>query len=279
MLLALLLPDPCDPACPDDFKQAAREALQGILGIREGDEGLRKALLTFIGDVANWDVANHLRWIGVARELVKSAYGDEAPLVVDPFAGGGSIPLEALRLGCEAFASDLNPVACLILKTMLEDIPRHRPKLAEELRRVGAEVKQAAERKLAEFYPSDPDGARPIAYLREQFVVNHQTAALRFRSSVRSGCARKQTVGGHCDTGSSKNSLPLGESRARVIMVLLSCPKISSTLLAPRVRNKLMRKLVFDFCFATSVLRARSFAGSIQYRHTLSIFTVTTPAL
>ncbi len=38
--------------------------------------------------------------------------------------GGGSIPLEALRLGCEAFASDLNPVACLILRVMLEDIPR-----------------------------------------------------------------------------------------------------------------------------------------------------------
>jgi hypothetical protein len=165
MLLALLLPDPCDPACPDDFKQAARETLQAILGIREGDEGLRKALLTFIGDVANWDVANHSRWIGVARELVKAAHGDEVPLVVDPFAGGGSIPLEALRLGCEAFASDLNPVACLILKTMLEDIPRHGPKLAEELRRVGAEVKQAAEKELAEFYPTDPDGAKPVAYL------------------------------------------------------------------------------------------------------------------
>ena len=55
---------------------------------------------------------------------MRAAYGDEAPLVVDPFAGGGSIPLEALRLGCETFASDLNPVACLILKAMLEDIPR-----------------------------------------------------------------------------------------------------------------------------------------------------------
>ena len=65
---------------------------------------------------------------------MKAAHGDEAPLVVDPFAGGGSIPLEALRLGCEAFASDLNPVACLILKVMLEDIPRHGSELADELR-------------------------------------------------------------------------------------------------------------------------------------------------
>jgi adenine-specific DNA methylase len=50
---------------------------------------------------------------------------EETAVVVDPFAGGGSIPLQALRLGCEAFASDLNPVACLILKTLLEDIPRY----------------------------------------------------------------------------------------------------------------------------------------------------------
>ena len=85
--------------------------------------------------------------------------------MVDPFAGGGSIPLEALRVGCEAFASDLNPVACLILKVMLEEIPRHGPGLAEELRRVGGEVKAAAEKELADLYPPDPDGATPIAYL------------------------------------------------------------------------------------------------------------------
>ena len=66
-----------------------------------------------------------LTYLNVSRALVKAAHGEEPPLVVDPFAGGGSIPLEALRLGCEAFASDLNPVACLILKVMLEDIPRH----------------------------------------------------------------------------------------------------------------------------------------------------------
>ena len=86
-------------------------------------------------------------------------------MVVDPFAGGGSIPLEALRLGCEAFASDLNPVACLILKVMLEDIPRHGPGLADELRRVGAEIKAAAEKELADLYPPDADGATPITYL------------------------------------------------------------------------------------------------------------------
>src|SRR5205085_3495825 len=111
-----------------------------------------------------WDNAAHPAFLEVGRGLVRAAHGEEAPLVVDSFAGGGSIPLEALRLGCDAFASDLNPVACLILKVLLEDIPRHGPELAEELRRVGAEVKKAAEKELAAFYPVDPDGARPIAY-------------------------------------------------------------------------------------------------------------------
>ena len=131
----------------------------------QSDEELRKALLWFVGAFANWDMAAHPTYLRVARNLVKAAHGDEAPLVVDPFAGGGSIPLEALRLGCEAFASDLNPVARLILKVMLEDIPRYGPKLADELRRVGGEIKAAAEKELADLYPPDPDGATPIAYL------------------------------------------------------------------------------------------------------------------
>ena len=48
---------------------------------------------------------------------------------------------------------------------MLEDIPRHGPGLAEELRKVGAEIKAKAEKELADLYPKDPDGATPIAYL------------------------------------------------------------------------------------------------------------------
>ena len=163
--LALLLPDPCDPQCPTLFKKAARDVLAEVRQPPKTDEDLRKALLWFIGSFANWDMAANRTYLRVARGLVKAAYPDEPPLVVDPFAGGGSIPLEALRMGCEAFASDLNPVACLILKVMLEDIPRHGTKLAAELRRIGAEIKDQAERELAELYPKDPDGATPIAYL------------------------------------------------------------------------------------------------------------------
>lgn len=167
VLLALLWPDPCDPLCPEEFKAEARERLGAVGGCHPGktDADLRAALLRFIADFANWDNAAKPLYLEVSRALVKAAHGDEPPLVVDPFAGGGSIPLEALRVGCEAFASDLNPVACLILKVMLEDIPRHGPKLAVELRRAGAEIKKAAEKELADLYPKDPDGATPIAYL------------------------------------------------------------------------------------------------------------------
>lgn len=167
VLLALLWPDPCDLLCPAEFKEQARKLLPQVGGCNPGitDEDLRKALLKFIANFANWDNAAQRTYLDVSRALVKAAHGEEPPLVVDPFAGGGSIPLEALRLGCEAFASDLNPVACLILKVMLEDIPRHGPKLAEELRRIGVEIKRQAEKELADLYPKDPDGATPIAYL------------------------------------------------------------------------------------------------------------------
>ena len=172
VLMALLLPDPCDPHCPDEFKGKARKLLLAMRGRPSGwvttiktDEGLRQVLLRFIAESANWDNLTRYEYLATSRGLVQAAHPEQIPLVVDPFAGGGSIPLEALRVGCNAFASDLNPVACLILKVMLEDIPRHGAGLADELRSAGAEIKAQAEKELADLYPKDPDGATPIAYL------------------------------------------------------------------------------------------------------------------
>lgn len=110
MLLALLLPDPCDENCPTDFIDKARNLLERIPGKTkqlartpgsdsERRKKLRHALLHFIGDFANWDLSSDRDYLEVSRGLVKAAHGEEPPLVVDPFAGGGSIPLEALRLG------------------------------------------------------------------------------------------------------------------------------------------------------------------------------------
>jgi putative DNA methylase len=169
MLLALLLPDPADPNCPEAFKAGARAALQDLpnMGGARGtdDLKLRAAILRFIGDCADWDRSADTAYLTAARALIHAAHAEDTPLVVDPFAGGGSIPLEALRLGRDVYASDLNPVACLILKTMLEDVPRHGPGLADKVRVAGSEIRAAAERELGRFYPLDPDGARPIAYL------------------------------------------------------------------------------------------------------------------
>jgi adenine-specific DNA methylase len=99
-----------------------------------------------------------------AHEALGGAPGTR-PLVVDPFAGGGSIPLEALRVGADAYANDLNPVAVLLNKVVLEYIPKYGQRLADEVRKWGDWIKREAEKELAEFYPKDADGATPIAYL------------------------------------------------------------------------------------------------------------------
>jgi adenine-specific DNA methylase len=152
------------------------EALaKGDIPLEPGSEAhqnvLRFALLDFIADFANWDNSTVSEYLETARALTQAAHealGGEPgtrPLVVDPFAGGGSIPLEALRVGADAVASDLNPVAVLLNKVVLEYIPKYGQRLADEVRKWGKWVKEQAEKELAEFYPKDPDGATPIAYL------------------------------------------------------------------------------------------------------------------
>jgi adenine-specific DNA methylase len=126
---------------------------------------LRQALLRFIGDFAAWERSSEPRWVETARSLVKAAHPDGPPLVLDPFAGIGSIPFEALRVGADVFAGDLNPVAVLLLKTALEYIPTYGTRLAKALRKWGGWVKEEAAKELQEFYPKEPDGSVPLAYL------------------------------------------------------------------------------------------------------------------
>ena len=171
MLLGLLLPDPCDPACPVDFKNNARRILSRTWqSPGSADTDLRRGLLEFTAAFANWDKANDPLYLELARGLVNAASPESAPMVVDPFSGGGSIPLEALRIGCDAFASDLNPVACMILKVLLEDIPRFGRDLADEFRNIGEQLKSTAAVDLAQYYPPDPDGSVPNTYLWSRTV-------------------------------------------------------------------------------------------------------------
>lgn len=193
VILAALWPDPADKDCPEAFRQAARERMlrwarncagkassesfQRLVRVQKDERvlgdatELRHSLLDFIADFANWDNSTDPDYLETSRALVQAAHEslggapDTRPLVVDPFAGGGAIPLEALRVGADAFASDLNPVAVLLNKVVLEYIPKYGQRLADEVRKWGQWVKDEAEKELAQFYPKDPDGATPIAYL------------------------------------------------------------------------------------------------------------------
>src|SRR5207248_519220 len=111
-LIATLLPDPGTP-------EARQELLERIGGrvIRKVEKDKVKEETE--GGILHWGRENgpDLAWF---REEIRKAYGGRAPRVLDPFAGGGAIPLEAMRLGCEATAIDINPVAWFILKCTLE---------------------------------------------------------------------------------------------------------------------------------------------------------------
>lgn len=178
VICAALWPDPADPLCPERFRCEAEDVMRQFwnpMGVTDRDFSdpimLRQALLDFIADFSNWDNSTNERYLSTARKLTQIAHESlggapgTRPLVVDPFAGGGSIPLEALRVGADAYASDLNPVAVLLNKVVLEYIPKYGKELADEVRKWGQWVKEEAEKELAEFYPKDPDGAIPIAYL------------------------------------------------------------------------------------------------------------------
>ena len=273
VLLALLLPDPCDELCPQAFKDRARQILLAMDGRPQGwsrnivsDEGLRRIVLRYIADFANWENARKPTYIDVARALVTAAHPHDTPVVVDPFAGGGSIPLEAQRLGCEVFASDLNPVACLILKVMLDDIPRLGPALADRLRQVGDEIRRKAQAQLADLYPVDSDGSKPIAYLwartvlcespncgaeipliRSFWLCNKSHRRWALRHSVLRRPHRTPEVALNVFQPNAASDVPAGTvNRAKV-----TCPCCSAVLPPPRVRAQLAEQgggadVIFD---------------------------------
>jgi len=94
----------------------------------------------------------------------KEFWGIDRPLVVDPMAGGGSIPFEAMRLGLPVVAGELNPVAFVILKGTLEYPAKFGKKLLPAVERFCKEIHEAAKRELEEFFPKQ-EGEEVYAYL------------------------------------------------------------------------------------------------------------------
>lgn len=104
--------------------------------------------------LCKWEVSDAA--LKQARERILAANGGVPPKVLDMFAGGGAIPLEALRLGCEAYAVDLNPVAHLIELCTLVYPQQYGPKLAEEVERWGKWVLERVKEEIGDLYPAIP---------------------------------------------------------------------------------------------------------------------------
>ena len=112
VLLATLLPDPGD----EDGRRRLMARIAGEVRQRQTPAGKLKDETA--GGVLHWGRESEPE-LDKLRQEIRDAFGGRAPRVLDPFAGGGAIPLEAMRLGCEVTASDLNPVAWFVLRCTL----------------------------------------------------------------------------------------------------------------------------------------------------------------
>ena len=119
-LIATLLPDPGNAGERQKIlERMAGRVVETIERKRVNGRVVEKTKEETAGGILHWGRENgpDLEWF---RAEIRKAYGGWAPKVLDPFAGGGAIPLEAMRLGCEVTAMDINPVAWFILKCTLE---------------------------------------------------------------------------------------------------------------------------------------------------------------
>ena len=213
VLFAQLVDDPS--AWPDRFpteeEQDARAQAAAQGHRADGAVGGRRTTRAILNE-ARWEIARSVAW-GLGEEPPRKGDGKaildylqtKAPPVYDPFCGGGSIPLEAQRLGLRAYGSDLNPVAVLIGKALVEippkfaGLPPVNPKaqaelkrggtwngkgaqgLAEDVRYYGQWMRDEAEKRIGHLYPKAklPDGseATVIAWLWARTVRSPDPAA------------------------------------------------------------------------------------------------------
>ncbi|MDT9698687.1 DUF1156 domain-containing protein [Streptomyces sp. P17] len=139
----------------------------------EEQKAARQKLFDLIEEMVPWEATRDERIMRKVREKIAESNGGSVPPVLDPFAGGGTIPLEAHRLGLEAHASDLNPVPVVINKALIEIPPRwagRRPVspnaelrtddwpgasgLAEDVRQYGKWMREQAHARIGAHYPN-----------------------------------------------------------------------------------------------------------------------------
>lgn len=147
----------------------------------EDQQRRREELHALIERLVVWENSNNADILAEAHKEILDSTGGKPPSILDPFAGGGSIPLEAQRLGLNAIASDLNPVAVLINKGLIEIPPKFRNKkpvypgvadsqirswknaqgLAADVAAYGQWMREQAEKRIGYLYPKAelPDGS------------------------------------------------------------------------------------------------------------------------
>ena len=133
---------------------ACRAAVYSALVSAPDSEGERAGEERFLKALCQWGAPQET--VEQARQRIGAATPATAPRVLDCFAGGGAIPLEALRLGCNAYALDLNPVAWLILKATCEYPQRYGASLAGDVRQWAERVAERVRIATTEFYPTIP---------------------------------------------------------------------------------------------------------------------------
>ena len=137
----------------------------------EAIEAERKRLFQIIEDLVKWENSTNEGLLKRARAEIRASCGGELPPIYDPFSGGGSIPLEAQRLGFPAYGSDLNPVAVMIGKAMIEIPPKFKDMepshpgirdgsdyrnamgLAEDVKYYGKWMREKAWERIGHLYP------------------------------------------------------------------------------------------------------------------------------
>ncbi|MEO8608836.1 MAG: DUF1156 domain-containing protein [Chloroflexota bacterium] len=195
VIFASLVDDPDSPDALPAFVDACRMLPKGKNAQMEDTP--RQRLFDFIERLVQWSSSTDETVLTTARKLILIATEGNPPPLLDPFAGGGSIPLEAQRLGLEAFASDLNPVAVAINKAQIEIPPRfidlapvnpsNRDKiasgvgwkgvagLATDVRYYGDLIHQQARKQVGHLYPTY-DGKTVIAWLWTRTVKSPNPA-------------------------------------------------------------------------------------------------------
>lgn len=121
MVFASLVDDPDNSDAPSEFVSACKELPKGKYSLLFDTPRMR--LFDFISRLVQWDSNKDEKILETAKKLIYASTNNEPPPFLDPFAGGGSIPIEAQRLGLETYASDLNPIAVLINKALVEIPP------------------------------------------------------------------------------------------------------------------------------------------------------------